>query len=318
MAPRAAWKGYLKISLVSLPVQAFVGSSSDEGGVRFNQLHRECHSRIRYVKTCPLHGEVPNDEIVSGYEYAKDQYIEIDPNELKKLRPEGDRAINVETFVSPDAIDPVYFAGKTYYLLPDGKTGEKAYQLLAAAFESEGVNAIGRMMITTKEHVVRIRAADGLMAVDLLEYGSAVRTPEAFKTEFHDDLVDTHPTAQETKLTRQLVSSMTEDSVDLSGFTDSYAEQVRSLIDAKVEGKEVVVAPSAEEPPVVNLMEALKKSMAKAKVARPAKRKAPSVTEPPRRSPQRGARNPAELRRGMATGRLASALMEFGNGVWSR
>jgi DNA end-binding protein Ku len=282
MAPRAAWKGYLKISLVSLPVQAYVASSSEDGGgIRLNQLHRECHSRIKHVKTCPIHGEVPNDEIVSGYEYAKDQYVEIDPGELKKLRPDGDRAIDVVTFVPPEAVDPAYSAGKTYYLLPDGKIGEKAYQLLCAAMEAEGVNAIGKMMITTKEHVVRLRPADGLLAVDLLEYAAGVRSPEAFKSEFQDDLVDTHPSVQETKLTRQLVSSMTEDTVDLTRFTDTYATQVKELIDAKVSGKEVVVSAPAEEAPVINLMDALRQSMAKSKksATRPARRKAPSVTK---------------------------------------
>jgi DNA end-binding protein Ku len=276
MAPRAAWKGYLKISLVSLPVQAFVGSAGENAGVRFNQLHRECHSRIRYIKTCPIHGEVPNDEIVSGYEYEKDHYVEIDPSELKKLRPEGDRAIDVQTFVPPDAIDPAYLAGKTYYLLPDGKTGEKAYQLICAAMEAEGTNAIARMVITTKEHVVRLRPADGVLAVDLLEYAADVRTPADFK----EDLSETHPTAQESKLTRQLISSMSEDTVDLSQFTDSYTAQVKELIDAKVEGKELVSAVPAEEPHVVNLMDALKQSMAKAsKATRPTKRKAASATQ---------------------------------------
>lgn len=280
MAPRSAWKGYLRISLVSVPVNAYVGSNSEDGGVKFNQLHRDCHSRIRYIKTCPIHGEIPNNEIVSGYEYEKDHFVVIDPAELKNLRPETERAISVETFVPPDAIDPVYLAGKTYYLLPDGKTGEKAYQLICAAMESEGLHAVGKMMITTKEHVVRLRPADGLLAVDLLEYASGVRTPEFFKNEFEDELGDTHPTAQETKLTRQLVSSLSEDTIDLGRFSDTYTAQVKELIDAKIAGKELVSAVPAEPPPVVNLMDALRESMARSsKAARPAKRKSPSETK---------------------------------------
>jgi DNA end-binding protein Ku len=277
--PRSAWKGYLKISLVSFPVQAYVGSSGEAPGIRLNQLHRECHSRIRYVKTCPIHGEVPNDEIVSGFEYSKDQYVEIDPAELAQLRPERDREINVETFVPPDAIDPAYLAGKTYYLLPDGKVGEKPYQLICAALEAEGLHAVGRMMITTKEHVVRMRPLDGVLTVELLEYAAQVRTP----ADFQEDLVDTHPTAQETKLTRQLIASLAKDTVDLKDYADEYTESVRKLIEAKVEGKELVAPAPAEEPPVVNLMDALRASMAKAKkgAERPARRKAPSVTKRP-------------------------------------
>jgi DNA end-binding protein Ku len=275
--PRAAWKGYLKISLVSFPVQAYVGSSGESPGIRLNQLHRECHSRIRYVKTCPIHGEVPNDEIVSGYEYSKDQYVEIDPKELAKLRPEGDRSINVDTFVPPEAIDSAYLAGKTYYVLPDGKVGEKPYQLVCEALEAEGLNAVGRMMITTREHVVRIRPLQGVLTVELLEYAAQVRTP----ADFTADLVDTHPTAQEKKLTRQLISSMAEKSVDLASYADEYSDSIRKLIEAKVEGKELVAAAPAEEPAVVNIMDALRASMAKSKKAatRPAGRKAASVTK---------------------------------------
>ncbi len=146
--------------------------------------------------------------------------------------------------------------------------------------ETEGVHAVGKMMITTKEHVVRLRPADGLLAVDLLEYASGVRTPEFFKSEFEDDLVDTQPTAQETKLTRQLVSSLSEDTIDLGRFTDTYTAQVKELIDAKIAGKELVSAVAAEPPPVVNLMDALRESMARsAKTPRPAKRKSPSETK---------------------------------------
>src|SRR4051794_37626545 len=115
MAPRSTWKGYLKISLVSIPVKAYSATSSSRQ-VALHQLHAECHSRIQYKKTCPIHGEVANDEIVSGYEFAKGQYVVIDPSELAKLRPAGDKSINVDAFVSADRIDPLYHSGTTYYL----------------------------------------------------------------------------------------------------------------------------------------------------------------------------------------------------------
>jgi DNA end-binding protein Ku len=291
MAPRPAWKGYLKISLVSLPVQAFVGTG-ESPTIRFNQLHRPCHSRIRYVKTCPIHGEVSNDEIVSGYEFAKDQYVEIDPSELEKLRPDEERGITVETFVPPDVVDPAYLAGKTYFLLPDGHVSEKPYQLIASALKAENRHAIGRMMITTREHVVRIRPVDGVLTVDLLEYAAQVRSPADFK----DELVDTHPTAPETKLTRQLIVSMSQNDLDLSQYADDYTNRVQELIDAKVEGKELVAAAPAEEPHVVNLMDALKRSMARARngANRPPRRKSASVTK---RAP---AARPSTARQGVA------------------
>jgi DNA end-binding protein Ku len=266
------------MSLVSIPVQAYIGAAAENPPVRFNQLHKECHSRIRYVKTCPIHGEVSNEEIVSGYEYAKGEYVEVDPEEIAQLRADGDRAINVDVFIKPNAIDPAYLAGKTYYLMPDGTHGDKAYQLVCAAMEAEGVHAIARMVITTREHLARLRPTDGVLAVDLLEYAAQVRTPADFKA----GLIDTHPTAQETKLTRQLVASMEEKKVDLGRYVDAYAQQVRELIEAKVAGKELVTAAPAEEPHVVNLMDALKRSMkrqggAKAPSKKSGRRVVPSV-----------------------------------------
>jgi DNA end-binding protein Ku len=287
VAPRPAWKGYLRISLVTVPVQAYTGSSgsTDEGSpIRFNQLHRECHSRIKYMKTCPIHGEVPNDEIVSGYEYAKGQYVEINPEELAELRPEGERAINVEGFVHPDTIDPAYLSGKTYFLTPDGSLGQKPYQLILEAMASEELNAIARMKITTREHLARVRAEDGLLIVDLLQYAAQVKDPAPFK----EELVDTHPTAPERKLTRQLIASMVDDNLDLSERTDAYTDRVRELIEAKVQGKQVVIPQPVEEPPIVNIMDALKRSMKEAsgKKAKTAESR-PPVKSVARRLPSR-------------------------------
>ena len=125
VAARSSLKGYLKFSLVSLQVKAYPATTSDGGSVKLNQLHIDCHSRINYKKTCPNHGEVSNDAIVSGYEYQKGQYVIVDTDELEKLRTEDDKAIQIDTFINPDDLDPVYYAGKTYYLVPDGPVGQK-------------------------------------------------------------------------------------------------------------------------------------------------------------------------------------------------
>ena len=107
MAPRSTWKGYLKLSLVSVPVKAYTASNASTAQIHLNQLHAECHSRINYKKTCPIHGEVSNEDIVSGYEFAKGQYVVVDVAELDKLRTENDKAINLGAFVKADQIDPV-------------------------------------------------------------------------------------------------------------------------------------------------------------------------------------------------------------------
>src|ERR1700674_5406928 len=120
MAARSAWKGFLKLNLVTVPVKAFTATSSGGGEIHLNQLHSVCNSRIQYKKTCPIHGEVPSGEIVSGYEYTKGQYVVVDTDEISKLRSEDDKAITIDTFIAPTVIDPVYYTGKTYYLVPDG------------------------------------------------------------------------------------------------------------------------------------------------------------------------------------------------------
>src|SRR5213078_3806872 len=142
MASRSVWKGFLRFSLVAVPVRAYTAAASGGGGVALNQLHSVCNSRIQYKKSCPIHGEVPSGEIVSGYEYTKGQYVVVDTDELSKLRSEDDKAITIDTFISPTAIDPVYYTGKTYYLVPDGPVGQKPYALLQQAMVDEKRHAV--------------------------------------------------------------------------------------------------------------------------------------------------------------------------------
>src|SRR3954453_17304557 len=126
---RPSWSGSIRLSLVSVPVKGYTAQEA-EATVSLNQLHEKCHSRIKYKKTCPVHGEVPNDEIVSGYEYAKDKYVIFEPGEIAKVRAEGDRSIAISTFVEPDQIDPIYYDGRTYYLAPQNAAAEMPYAVL--------------------------------------------------------------------------------------------------------------------------------------------------------------------------------------------
>src|SRR5689334_16715576 len=106
MAARSSWDGYLKLSLISVPVRAFSAQARGKGEVHFNRIHKGCGERIRYEKVCPVHGEVTNDEVVSGYPYEKNEYVEVDPNELKKVKAENDQSLNIDAFIPPDALDP--------------------------------------------------------------------------------------------------------------------------------------------------------------------------------------------------------------------
>src|SRR5687767_7627509 len=136
---RPSWSGSIRLSLVSVPVKGYTALEAEKARISLNQLHDKCHSRIRYKKTCPLHGEVSSDQIVMGYQYGDDEYAIVDPSEIDKLRSEADRAINIDKFLSPESIDPIYYSGQTYYLLPDGKNGQKSYAVLQQAMAKENV-----------------------------------------------------------------------------------------------------------------------------------------------------------------------------------
>jgi DNA end-binding protein Ku len=259
MAARSSWKGYLKVSLVAIPVKAY-NATSDADSIHLNQLHEECHSRIRYQKTCPIHGEVSNDEIVSGYEYSKGQYVVIDTSELEKLRPQGDKSIDIEKFVPADQLDAIYDSGRTYYLVPDGPVGQKPYALLRDAMQMENRQAIAQVVISNREQLVRLRTLGQLVTMTVLNHASQVKQPSAFE----DELVSTPATDKELELTRQLIQALSAEELDLTAYRDTYTEKLTQLIEAKVSGQELVTPPVTAEPQVINLMEALKASVEQA------------------------------------------------------
>ena len=225
----------------------------------FRQLHEECGSRIRYKKTCPIHGEVENDEIVSGYQYARDQYVVVEPDELDQLRSERDKAINIVQFVPADAIDPVYHSGRTYYLLPDGPIGQKPYALMRQTMAATGLHAIAKVVFSNREQLVLVRpVGEKLLGMTLLEYADQVKQPAAFA----DEVADAEVGKDEAKLARELLAGLMDAEPDLSKYHSSYVEKLKALIEARVEGEEVVAAPAEPPSPVINLMDALKASVA--------------------------------------------------------
>jgi DNA end-binding protein Ku len=270
MAARSSWRGFLQLSLVSIPVKAFTASSSSTSEISLNQLHAACHSRIRYQRTCPIHGEVSNDEIVMGYEYAKGQYVVIDTDELDKLRTEGDKAINVDSFVPIDKIDPLYLTGKTYYLTPDGPAGQKGYSLLRQALDDDQLCGVARVVLHSKEQLVLLRIAGKLISMMVLSYESQVKKPAAFE----DEVVPAAFSPEELKLTKALVDATTQPKLDMERYKDEYTEKLTKLIELKVQGQEIVATPS-EPQQVINLMDALKASVARASG------KAPAAGAPP-------------------------------------
>ncbi len=256
MAPRATFKGFLRLSLVSVPVKAFTATQTG-GEIRLNQLHKECNNRIQYQKVCPMHGPVQTSEIVSGYEYAKDQYVKIDPAEVQKLRKQSDKTVNIEGFVSPDEVEPRFYSGRTYYFLPDGSPGQKPYQLLYQAMVDDELFAIGKAVLSGREHVVVIRPIDGVLGMNLLTYASKVKPVH----EFSSEIEETEVTEAEVNLTKTLIQASLLNNFDIEAYKDEYSEQLNQIIEAKIAGEEVVAVPDQEEPKVINLMEALKASV---------------------------------------------------------
>lgn len=289
--PRSSWKGYLKLSLVSIPVRGYTANKSG-GEIRLNQLHSTCHSRIKYQKVCPIHGEVPKDEIVSGYEFAEDQYVVVDADEIEQLRSERDRAINVDAIIGPRSIDAAYYTDKTYYLVPDGAVGHKPFSLVQKCLAEDDLQAIARVVLFGREELVVVRSVENLLAMTALKYASQVTSPEVLREEIPEPSLDKNELA----LTKTLLKAFEKRKFNIASYHDEYVEKMRQLIEAKVEGKELVSPPPTEEPKVINLMDALRQSVAAAQG------KSPKSAAPSRESTKKAVAS-ARARRAKPKGR---------------
>jgi DNA end-binding protein Ku len=267
---RPSWSGSIRLSLVSVPVKGYTALEAEKERISLNQLHEECHNRIRYKKTCPVHGEVPNDEIVMGYEYAPDQYAIIEPSEINKLRSERDRAVTIDKFVPPSEIDPIYYSGQTYYLLPDGKQGQKPYAVLHKAMQNEKVVGLAQVVISNREQLVVLRPVGRLLTISMLHYDAAVRPAAAFDEELEDVPV----TAQEAKLAKTLIDVTVTKHAELEEYRNLYNERMEALVQAKIEGREIAtVAAKDAGPPTINIMDALKASLERKRPRSPGSKK---------------------------------------------
>lgn len=267
---RPSWSGFLRLSLVSVPVQAFTAEEPDDGGIRFNQLHADCHRRIQYKKFCPVHGEVSKDEIVTGYEYAQDQYVVVDKNELEQAT--DDDGINIQTFIPPAAVDPSFYEGRTYYLAPDGEAGREPYALLREAMQEEKRWALAQAFLWGRNRLLLVRPAGTLLVMEMMQFANQVRSPK----EIEDALPKAKLRGPELKLARQLVAASSVDELDWSAQIDERADELRKLVEGKVRGREdlVEVKQQKRSPPTINLMDALKRSMREPKKPKTRKAKA--------------------------------------------
>jgi DNA end-binding protein Ku len=269
MAARPTWKGYLKVSLVNIPVRVFPATDT-AATVSFNQLHRECRTRIQQKRWCPsCEREVPLSEIVKGYEFEKGRYVIMQEEDLAKVRPESTRVINLVQFTEVDEIDPVYVE-RPYYLAPDGPMANEAFAVIRDGMK--GKAGIGKLALYGREYLVAVQPREKGLIMFTLRAAREIRSMDAIEElEGVPDKVN----AAEMKLARQVIDTF-HAPLDLREYRDEYQEELRRIIDAKIAGEEIV-APAEEAPPskVVDLMDALRKSLDRVSKAKKAPAKAP-------------------------------------------
>lgn len=269
---RASWKGELRFGLVRFTVEAINAHSRSGSDVHFHQLHAECGSRIEYHKACPIHGEVNQDEIVMGYEVGRGKYVEVDPDELDALRTGAERALTIEEFIPPDQLDDIYLDGRMYYLAPAEAVDREPYHLVRKAMEETERTGIGQVVFSGKEQLAAVRPYGNLLLMEMLNYSPELRDPKGLGVG-----EGTSVSPKNVRLAKELIQSMESTKFALDGYEDRYRKQVKQLIAAKQKGKEIVAPPEEEEEDVINLMDALRRSLPGKRTKRTTRRRKRAV-----------------------------------------
>ena len=255
MAPRAYWKGYLKLSLVSCPIALYPATSEREK-ISFHQLNKETGHRIRYRKVDAETGdEVESSNIIKGYEIAKGDYIELDPDELEAVALESKRTIEIEEFVPKSQIDELYIRDP-YYIAPDGEVGQQAFAVIREAIRKEGMVAIGKVVFTSREHIIALEARDkGMMGITL-RYPYEVRK----QAEYFEDIEDEKVPKDMLELALHIVNTKRGD-FEPEKFEDQYEDALKELLRKKQQGEKIERPREPARSNVVNLMDALRQSV---------------------------------------------------------
>jgi DNA end-binding protein Ku len=254
MAARPTWKGFLKISLVNIPVRVFPATDS-AATISFNQLHAECQTRIQQKRWCPTcDREVPMSEIAKGYEFEKGRYVVVSEDDIAKVRPESTRVIDLVQFTEASAIDPIYVE-RPYYLAPDGGISQEAFAVMREGMK--GKAGIGKLALYGREYLVAVQAREKGLVMYTLRHAKEVRSMDNIE---ELDGVPTKIKPDEIKLAKQVIGNF-ESELDLREYRDEYQEELQRIIDAKIAGEDVVATAEEAPPKVVNLMDALRQSL---------------------------------------------------------
>ena len=280
MAPRAYWKGYLKLSLVSCPIALFPATSEREK-IRFHQVNKKTGNRIKYRKVDAETGdEVESDNIIKGYEMGKSQYIELDPEELEAVAIESKRVIEIDEFVPKKEIDELYL-NNPYFIVPDGEVGQQAFAVIREAIRKEGMVAIGKVVFTSREHIIALEPrGKGMMGITL-RYPYEVRKEE----DYFDDIEDEKLPKDMLDLAAHIVETK-KGHFKPEKFEDQYEDALKELLKKKQHGEKIEAPREREPSKVINLMDALRRSVEAGK--------APPREEAPRREAATHHRAPAK------------------------
>ena len=281
MAPRAYWKGYLKLSLVSCPISLFPATSEREK-ISFHQLNKETGNRIRYRKVDSETGdEVEQADIIKGYEVTKGEYIELDSEELEAVAIESKRTIEIDEFVPKAEIDEIYMRDP-YYIVPDGEVGQQAFAVIREAIRKEGMVALGKVVFTSREHVIALEArGKGLMGITL-RYPYEVRKQD----EYFDDIEDEKVPKDMLELAMHIVETKRGKFEPLK-FEDEYEDALQELLKKKQKGEKIERAKEPARSNVINLMDALRQSVKSQRSGRERAR----PENPRARAPKKGRSN---------------------------
>lgn len=264
------WKGHITFGLISIPVRMSAAARGER--ISFNQLHKECHSRIKQPLFCPTcNRNVERAEIVKGFEHEKDQYVLFSEEELEKIEPTSAHVMEILEFVKLDDVDPLYLDA-SYYLSPE-EAGAKAYRLLMQAMKESGHGAIAKLTMHQREHIVVVRPTAKGLTLHTMFYANEIRAADALPTD-KVELKD-----QEKKLAQQLIESLST-SFEPQKYRDEYQENVRGMISAKLKGQQITEVAQPHLAPVIDLMEALKKSIAEKQTPVSAKKPPVRAVEP--------------------------------------
>jgi DNA end-binding protein Ku len=270
MALRASWTGYLRLSLITIPVRLFNAINSADK-ISLNQLHKACNSRLRQKLVCPTHGEVEREQVAKGYEYEDDRYVVIEDSDLKAVRLETTKIIELVSFADASQLDPI-FLDSPYYVSPDGAIAEEGFRVLREAMRELDRVAIGRVVLTGREHLVAMGVQEKGLRMSTLRYASEIKAAAPY----FEDIKNGNVNSAQLGLAKQLVEQFTTD-FKPEEFTDRYRDALMDVIKTKIAGAPVV-AQQVKVGKVVNLMEALKQSLEKSQATMVKKPPIESVT----------------------------------------